>query len=70
LKCVCGEWLDIKKGKYGPYFHCLNCGNVSFKKGLEINPNIEAKDDDGGTFTEKPHVPKEITVTSDELDFL
>lgn len=36
IKCVCGEWLDIKKGKWGPYFHCMNCGNISFRKALSM----------------------------------
>lgn len=37
LKCVCGEWLDVKKGKYGAFFVCMNCGPVNYRKGLEIN---------------------------------
>ena len=37
IKCVCGEWLEIKTGKWGPYFHCIKCGNINFRKGLEIN---------------------------------
>ena len=37
LKCACGEYLDIAKGKFGAYFRCINCGNISFKKGLEMN---------------------------------
>lgn len=37
LKCVCGGWLDICSGKFGHYFKCMNCGNINFKKGLEMN---------------------------------
>lgn len=37
LKCICGEWLDLCSGKWGPYFRCMKCGNVSFKKVMEIN---------------------------------
>jgi len=37
LKCACGEWLDLKDGKYGPFFICLNCGPVSFQKALDLN---------------------------------
>ncbi|MFA6073090.1 MAG: hypothetical protein WC758_03185 [Candidatus Woesearchaeota archaeon] len=37
LKCACGEWLDLKEGKYGPFFVCFNCKIVSFKKGLDMN---------------------------------
>ncbi len=38
LKCICGECLDVKSGKWGSYFYCMNCGNVNFKKGLDMNP--------------------------------
>lgn len=37
LKCACGEWLDVKEGKYGTFFLCLRCGPVSPKKAFEIN---------------------------------
>ena len=36
IKCTCGSWLDIRQGKYGSYFNCINCGNISFRKGMEI----------------------------------
>ena len=44
LKCICGEWLDIKNGKYGPYFFCMQCGNISFSKAIEVNPQVMKKD--------------------------
>lgn len=46
LKCVCGELLDVAQGKYGPFFVCIQCGNINFKKGLETNgyPLISVKD--------------------------
>ena len=37
FKCVCGGYLDLKNGKFGPYFHCMNCGNINFRKGIEMN---------------------------------
>ncbi len=37
LKCACGEYLDVKSGKFGVYFQCFNCGNINYKKGLEMN---------------------------------
>jgi hypothetical protein len=37
LKCACGSYLDIKEGKFGPFFVCVNCNIVSFKKGLDMN---------------------------------
>ena len=42
LKCVCGETLDILKGKFGAFFKCINCGNMGLKKVLEIN-TVKAK---------------------------
>ena len=66
LKCVCGEWLDIIQGKWGAYFRCMNCGNINFRKGLDMNPQIKEKTNN----KEQSKTPKEITVTSDELDYL
>ncbi|MBW3015250.1 hypothetical protein KY330_02410 [Candidatus Woesearchaeota archaeon] len=47
LKCICGETLDVKSGKYGVYFECLTCGNISYRKALSFNPKPVAviKDD-------------------------
>ena len=37
LKCVCGEYLFMQKGKFGIYFNCMRCGNINMKKVLELN---------------------------------
>tara|TARA_B100002003_G_C13714136_1_gene358101 strand:+ start:83 stop:553 length:471 start_codon:yes stop_codon:yes gene_type:complete len=63
LKCMCGEYLDVKEGKFGPYFHCLNCGNINFKKGMELNPQVMGSEDKKETSEEKesstePEKPK------------
>ena len=42
LKCVCGETLDILKGKFGIFFKCIDCGNMNLKKVLEFNA-VKAK---------------------------
>jgi len=36
IKCTCGSWLEQRAGKFGPYFNCLNCGNVNFNKAMEM----------------------------------
>lgn len=41
MKCMCGEILDLKAGKWGVYFSCMNCGNINGKKVFETN---EVKD--------------------------
>lgn len=64
IRCVCGSWLEIMEGKWGPYFRCINCGNVNFRKGIEMNSSIKSD--------EKKDVKQsnEITVTSDQVDFM
>ena len=79
LKCVCGELLDLLEGKWGPYFRCLNCGNINFKRGLEMNQNIGEKHNKPVQLqavnevpkeNNKPQAKKEITIRSDDLDFI
>jgi hypothetical protein len=61
VKCVCGEWLEPREGKWGAYFHCLNCGNINLKKALEGSLQLSSAIKQN---------KKEITVRSDKLDFL
>jgi RNA polymerase subunit RPABC4/transcription elongation factor Spt4 len=37
MRCLCGEYLVTKKGKYGAFFICIKCGPMNLKKALEIN---------------------------------
>lgn len=37
IKCICGSALDMREGKYGIFFTCINCGALNLKKVLEIN---------------------------------
>lgn len=37
FKCACGDYLDIRNGKFGLYFVCMHCGNISLSKALELN---------------------------------
>lgn len=36
IKCVCGEWLDLREGKWGPFYTCFNCGIVNMTKAQEL----------------------------------
>lgn len=36
IKCVCGSYLDMREGKFGPFFTCINCGAINFNKGMEM----------------------------------
>jgi len=63
IRCTCGEYLDIKKGKFGPFFTCFNCGAISFAKGMEImNMAIKKKNKKKGDY-----VNGEFIVSIDDL---
>ena len=73
LTCFCGDYLELKDGKFGIYFNCTNCGNINIRKALEMNPEL-GKDPKTEEKTERETKPaekkdkKEITITSDEVD--
>ncbi len=77
MKCICGEYLETLRGKWGLYFHCPKCGNVNKRKVFEINV---VKDVSGTNFDnpktssakriEEPRrEPQEITITSRDTDW-
>ncbi len=78
MKCICGEWLDVKKGKFGAYFHCMRCGNVSFSKAMEANPCLGKEEKQEKPEKEEKPEPtkkeenkqekKEVFITSDDVD--
>jgi len=84
FKCLCGDWLDLKNGKYGPYFFCMRCGNITFSKGMEFNEDkLRSEPVAKKIIPKKKEVPKnrynsaksipkkvgnETIVTSDQLD--
>ena len=69
LTCFCGDYLELKNGKYGIYFNCTNCGNINIKKALVMNPELgkEHKPEEK-TINKPKQNKKEITITSDEVD--
>lgn len=77
LKCVCGSWLDIREGKYGVFFTCINCGALNLKKVMEIRSmqdsaqpyRIQTKKKENNTKEENGE-SKETTIRSDELDLI
>ncbi len=36
LVCYCKETLEIKMGKFGPFFLCPNCGPISLAKAQDL----------------------------------
>lgn len=80
LKCVCGEYLDIRSGKFGAYFNCINCGNMNMRKALEINetpqeskpriiPDETTSKVEEYKKSQSKDKPKEITIRSDDPDY-
>jgi hypothetical protein len=81
MKCACGSWLDMKQGKYGVFYVCLHCGPINMRKALDMNTEGAGykiqKPSSLQPHTEtvsykKPEIKqkKEITISSEELDFI
>tara|TARA_Y100000310_G_C20614630_1_gene779965 strand:- start:352 stop:717 length:366 start_codon:yes stop_codon:yes gene_type:complete len=74
IKCTCGSWLECRVGKFGPYFNCLNCGNINYNKAMEIK-FITMKNKSFSVLNKetKPKKTisrsKEITITSDDVEY-
>ncbi len=68
MKCACGQYLDMKTGKFGVFFNCLNCGTINLRKALEMN-NVSAKFKVQGKQISKEQEKREQTVTSDDPRF-
>jgi hypothetical protein len=56
FRCICGEWLELKKSKWGVFFICANCGTISMHKALEMNSGIKSLNITG-TMSEKKQEP-------------
>ncbi len=78
IKCTCGSWLEQRAGKFGPYFHCFNCGNINFKKALEIKAITAAVSGTKNVGSEKlpekiryndQKEPTETTITSQDTEY-
>lgn len=73
IKCLCGTFLEIKKGKWGPYGYCINCGNINFRRVLEINKICSIKKNSqikaNPTYKTLKETKTETVIRSDELDF-
>ena len=41
IKCTCGSLLEMRDGKFGTFFSCVNCGNISLRKALEMKQIME-----------------------------
>ena len=63
-RCVCGEYMDVKKGKWGAFYLCPNCGPKSISK-------VEETETEQGSFKLNKRFrqgQKEKVYTLDELE--
>ncbi len=63
-KCMCGSWLELKQGKWGPYFNCIKCGNLSFAKGMSRAVSVPSENS-----APVKHTPTHQVVRSDDPRF-
>lgn len=75
IKCICGSWLEQLSGKFGPYFNCLKCGNINFKKGWEMK-EAQGNKARAVTIEVDKQVPRkndqeqhETTITTDDVEY-
>lgn len=40
MKCKCGDYLDMRFSKFGPFFTCMSCGTMSFDKAISMNREL------------------------------
>lgn len=58
IRCTCGEILEQRAGKFGPYFNCFSCGNISFAKGMELKAmQVPKKSPKPGVYVDGEYVP-------------
>jgi hypothetical protein len=58
IRCACGDILDQRAGKFGPYFNCMACGNISFAKAMELKAlQVPKKAPKQGLYVEGTYVP-------------
>ncbi len=69
MKCMCGKPLEMRSGKWGIFFSCLNCGNLNLRKALEINEGAPRKETETVQERQPRNAPREITIRSDDPDY-
>lgn len=68
IKCTCGSWLDLRSGKWGSYYNCINCGNVNMAKAMQMKEMTRNKAEVTKKWQEKKEraTTKEITIDSND----
>ncbi len=70
IKCICGEWMSVRTGKYGAFFLCDKCGPMNLNKALEIKEMTQKKEEKKvHEEYQSPKKEKEITITTDDVEY-
>lgn len=69
MLCACKSPLELKKGKWGPYYHCYKCGNQNFKRVLEMQTSFKQKSPGTQTNSSRTSKPTEIYITTDDAQW-
>jgi len=70
MLCSCKNPLELRKGKWGPYFNCIRCGNQNFKRVLEMRQvNTAQQPLAKSTNYSKTNVATEIHITTDDAQW-
>jgi ribosomal protein L37AE/L43A len=78
IKCVCGQYLEPRRGKYGLFFICSKCGIINKRKAFEVNTVKEFHETENeksvkelkeNARKEEPTVRKEITIDTNDVEW-
>ncbi|MDP3728134.1 MAG: hypothetical protein Q8R18_01635 [bacterium] len=51
MKCICKSFLELKTGKWGPFFLCISCGAMNLKKVFAINHVVDVSANEKSNYT-------------------
>src|SRR3989338_4087066 len=68
IKCACGTWLELRMGKFGPYYFCLKCGNINYAKAMELKMGQGVNLVKTTSVLEKKE-PREVIITSRDSEY-
>lgn len=57
VRCGCGRLMDLKEGKWGPFFVCPACGPMSFEKARERSRAFDHRENPRAEPTRTRHKP-------------
>ncbi len=74
VKCTCGSWLEVRSGKFGAYFNCLNCGNMNLDRvteikslGMKNKEKVQPATDDNINSSQNEKIDRNVETGKDEL---